>query len=81
MALLKIVRPKMNRILALGVLAGSLIPSIAAQDSVTIKSDPSDLSRPVSTLLNHIRLHDKIAVTYEDLWLPKTPSELKMQRL
>ena len=36
MALLKIVRPKMNRILALGVLAGSLIPSIAAQDSVTI---------------------------------------------
>ena len=66
MALLKIVRPKMNRILALGVLAGSLIPSIAAQDSVTIKSDPSDLSRPVSTFLNQIRQHDKIAVTYED---------------
>jgi hypothetical protein len=48
MALLKIVRPKMNPILALGALACSLIPSIAAQDSVTIKSDPSDLSRPVS---------------------------------
>jgi hypothetical protein len=37
-----------------------------AQDSVTIASDPKDLSRPVSTLLNQLRKREKISVTYED---------------
>jgi hypothetical protein len=47
------------------ILVGCLAP-IVAQDSVAIKSDPSDLSRPVPTLLNQIRRREKIAVTYED---------------
>jgi hypothetical protein len=56
----------MNRILALIVLTGSIAPSIAAQDSVTIESYASDVSRPVSALLNQVRQHERIAVTYED---------------
>ncbi|MGA9391029.1 MAG: hypothetical protein WBV69_11340 [Candidatus Sulfotelmatobacter sp.] len=38
----------------------------AAQNSVTIASDPRDLSRPVSTLVNQIREREKIVITYED---------------
>jgi len=56
----------MNRLLPLVILVGCLASNGVAQDSVTIKSDPSDLSRPVSTLLNQIRQREKIAVTYED---------------
>jgi hypothetical protein len=37
-----------------------------AKDSVTITSDPRDLSRPVSTLIDQIRKRDKISITYED---------------
>ena len=49
-------------ILAVAIL-GSLTP---AQDSVTITSDPHDLSRPVSTLINQIRQRERISITYED---------------
>jgi hypothetical protein len=37
-----------------------------AQDSVTITSDPRDLSRPISSLINQIRQREKVSVTYED---------------
>jgi hypothetical protein len=37
-----------------------------AQDSITIASDPKDLSRPVSTLLKQLRQREKISLTYED---------------
>ena len=37
-----------------------------SQDSVTITSDPKDLSRPVSTLVDQIRKREKISITYED---------------
>jgi hypothetical protein len=51
----------------LSLVLTSLISSVGlAQDSVTIKSDPKDLSRPISTLLNQIRQREKIAVSYED---------------
>jgi hypothetical protein len=45
----------MTWLLSLLIFAGCLASSVAARDSVTIKSDPSDVSRPVSTLLNQIR--------------------------
>jgi len=38
----------------------------SAQDSRTITSDPTDLSRPISTLLDQLRQREKIPVTYED---------------
>jgi len=38
----------------------------SAQDSRTITSDPLDLSRPISTLLDQLRQREKIQVTYED---------------
>jgi hypothetical protein len=56
----------MHRTLRLVVLVGCLAAMGVAQDSVEIKSDPNDLSRPVSTLLNQIRQREKISVTYED---------------
>jgi hypothetical protein len=36
------------------------------QKSITIASDSNDLSRPISTLLDQVREHQKVAVTYED---------------
>jgi hypothetical protein len=48
------------------MLVGLSSSSSLAQDSVTITSDPNDLSRPISTLLGQLRQRDKIAVTYED---------------
>lgn len=39
---------------------------IAAQESVTISSGTSDISRPISTLLNQLRKGEKISVTCED---------------
>jgi hypothetical protein len=56
----------MNRLLPLLILMGCPALGAAAQDSVTITSDPRDLSRPISTLLNQLRQRDKIPVTYED---------------
>jgi|HubBroStandDraft_2_1064218.scaffolds.fasta_scaffold80028_2 hypothetical protein len=56
----------MNHKLISFVLAGCLTLGVNAQDSVTITSDPSDLSRPIATLLNQMRKHEKISVTYED---------------
>jgi hypothetical protein len=47
-------------------LAGVLSSVGVAQDSVTITTDPKDLSRPVSTLLSQLREREKISVTYED---------------
>src|ERR1700680_2205750 len=38
----------------------------SAQDSRTITSDPTDLSRPISTLLDQLRQREKIQVAYED---------------
>jgi hypothetical protein len=37
-----------------------------AQDSVTIASDPRDMSRPISTLVNQLRRGERISITYED---------------
>jgi len=37
-----------------------------AQVSHTISSDPTDLSRPISTLLDQLRQREKIQVTYQD---------------
>src|SRR5438270_6209189 len=37
-----------------------------AQSTVTITSDPDDLSRPISTLLDQLRQRENISVTYED---------------
>jgi len=48
------------------MLVGLSSSSSLAQDSVTITSDPNDLSRPISTLLGQLRQREKIAVTYED---------------
>ncbi len=56
----------MNRLLLLVILAVCLAARGDAQDSVTIKSDPNDLSRPISTLLNQMRQRERIAVSYED---------------
>jgi hypothetical protein len=39
---------------------------VPAQNPTTIASDPRDLSRPVSTLVNQIRQREKISITYED---------------
>jgi hypothetical protein len=36
------------------------------QSSITISSDSSDLSRPISTLINQIRKREKLSITYED---------------
>jgi hypothetical protein len=47
-------------------LVGLLGSACAAQDSITIASDPKDLSRPISTLLDQLRKNEKISVTYED---------------
>ncbi len=51
-------------------LLGTFFLVATAQDSVTITSDPRDLSRPISSLINQIRQREKVSVTYEDP-LPK----------
>jgi hypothetical protein len=56
----------MRRFLLLLIAATAAVATLGAQDSVTIKADPSDLTRPVSTLLNQLRAHEKIPVSYED---------------
>ncbi len=56
----------MHRLFLLTLLFGTLTLVAIAQDSVTISSDPGDLSRPISTLINQIRQHEKISITYED---------------
>ena len=43
-----------------------LAPLAFAQDSITVTSDPRDLARPVSALLNQLRKRERISVTYED---------------
>src|SRR5260370_37371492 len=45
---------------------GTFFLVATAQDSVTITSDPRDLSRPISSLINQIRQREKVSVTYED---------------
>ncbi len=54
------------RCLLLLITALATAAALAAQDSVTIKADPNDLSRPVSTLLGQLRDREKIPVSYED---------------
>jgi hypothetical protein len=55
------------RCASLFVILGTLCCSVGfAQDFVTITSDPRDMSRPISTLLDQLRQRDKIQVTYED---------------
>jgi len=39
---------------------------VSAQSSTTITSDPRDLSRPISTLINQMRQRERISITYED---------------
>ena len=56
----------MRRVVLLMAMAVMLSLGGAAQDSVTITSDPSDLSRPVSTLLDQLRRRERVSVTYED---------------
>jgi len=56
----------MYRTLLLVALLGAIGSVSFAQDSVTIASDPHDLSRPISTLLDQLRRREKIPVTYED---------------
>jgi hypothetical protein len=56
----------MNRMLLFVLLTTSAVPLGFAQDPVTIKADPKDLSRPVSTLLIQMRHHENISVSYED---------------
>jgi hypothetical protein len=57
----------MRRIFLLFAITAALCSRItSAQDSVTIRSDPRDLSRPISTLLRQLRDREKISVTYED---------------
>ena len=46
-------------------LAALIVPCVA-QNSLTITSDERDLSRPISTLINQIRQHEKVSITYED---------------
>lgn len=51
----------------LSLLSAFCIAGIAfAQDSATIKADPSDLFRPVSTLISQLRQREGIAISYED---------------
>jgi hypothetical protein len=53
--------------LNLAAVALALIPMISkGQETVTITSDPSDLSRPVSTIINQIRKEARLSITYED---------------
>jgi hypothetical protein len=55
----------MRRLLLL-ITVTTAIATLNAQDSVTIKTDPSDLTRPVSTLLSQLRAHAGAPVSYED---------------
>ena len=48
------------------LLLGTFFLVATAQDSVTITSDPRELSRPISSLINQIRQREKVSVTYED---------------
>ncbi|HEY3971515.1 MAG TPA: hypothetical protein VGM18_00840 [Candidatus Sulfotelmatobacter sp.] len=48
------------------ILLGTFILVAAAQDSVTVTSDPRDFSRPISTVINQIRQREKVSITYED---------------
>jgi hypothetical protein len=48
------------------LLLGTFFLVATAQDSVTITSDPRDLSHPISSLINQIRQREKVSVTYED---------------
>jgi len=48
------------------VLAAFFGSAALAQESVTITTDPNDLARPISTLLDQLRAREKVSVTYED---------------
>jgi hypothetical protein len=56
----------MHRAFLLTLLFGMFTLGAIAQDSVTITSDPGDLSRPISTLTDQIRQSEKVSITYED---------------
>jgi hypothetical protein len=56
----------MRRTILLAVSVCLFVRVGLCQSSITISSDPSDLSRPISTLLNQIRERQKLSVTYED---------------
>lgn len=58
----------------LTILAVVMSCSVAvAQQTITIASDPNDLSRPISTLLDQVRDREHLAVTYEDPTYSHTP--------
>jgi hypothetical protein len=56
----------MRRTILLAVSVCLFVRAGLCQSSVTISSDPSDLSRPISTLIDQIRERQKLPVTYED---------------
>jgi hypothetical protein len=55
----------MRRLLLL-IAAMATVAGLTAQDSVTIKADTGDPTRPLSTLLRQLRDHEKVPVSYED---------------
>lgn len=56
----------MRSVFLTGLILAVCVLFATAQESITIRSDRNDLSRPVSTLINQIRRSEKISVTYED---------------
>jgi hypothetical protein len=56
----------MRRTILLAVSVCLFVRIGLCQSSITISSDPSDLSRPISTLVDQIRERQKLSVTYED---------------
>jgi hypothetical protein len=56
----------MRRLILFLIAVGLFVCRSVCQESVTISSDPNDLSRPISTLIDQIRKREKISITYED---------------
>src|SRR5271165_3649708 len=56
----------MRRTILLAVSVCLFVGVGLCQSSITISSDSSDLSRPISTLIDQIRERQKLSVTYED---------------
>jgi hypothetical protein len=56
----------MRRLILFLIAVGLFVCRSVCRESVTISSDPNDLSRPISTLIDQIRKREKISITYED---------------
>ena len=56
----------MCRALLVVLFIGGVSIVAVAQHSTTIASDPGDLSRPISTLIDQMRQRENISITYED---------------